>query len=367
MNRSNTHGESFNPAVTLKTLAAHVGVSVTTASNAYNRPDKLSPALRERILRAAAELGYAGPNPAAAALRRGRAGVVGVVFAEALGYAFRDPGAVAFLRGLAAVLEQAGLGVLLVPTALGTADPAPVAAAAVDGFVLFSLPDADRAVDAVLARRLPAVAQGGPRRPDTAFVGIDDRAAARTAAEHLLGLGHRRIGIAGFRKTDEPDGTDPARTPAAATPAYRVTAERLAGYRDAATAAGIELAVDHNRLNARASGAAAAHALLDAPAPPTAILAMSDELALGAIDAATARGMRVPDDLSVVGFDDAGPAEPAGLTTIAQDLEAQGRRAAELVLTGAEWGATPPQVLVSTRLIVRSTTAPPPRAGDSAA
>lgn len=363
MNRSTTHGESFNPAVTLKTLAAHVGVSVTTASNAYNRPEKLSPALRERILQAAAELGYAGPNPAAAALRRGRAGVVGVVFAEALGYAFRDPGAVAFLRGLAAVLEQAGLGVLLVPTALGTADPAPVAAAAVDGFVLFSLPDADRAVDAVLARRLPAVAQGGPRRPDTAFVGIDDRAAARTAAEHLLALGHRRIGVAGFRKTDAPDGSGPGRTP----PAYRVTAERLAGYRDAATAARIELAIDLGRLNARASGAAAAHALLDAPAPPTAILAMSDELALGAIDAATARGLRVPDDLSVVGFDDAGPAEGAGLTTVAQDLEAQGRRAGELVLGGAEWGDAPPQVLVPARLIVRRTTASPPRAGDSAA
>ncbi|HWT95106.1 MAG TPA: substrate-binding domain-containing protein, partial [Solirubrobacteraceae bacterium] len=182
-----------------------------------------------------------------------------------------------------------------------------------------------------------------------------------------LALGHRRIGVAGFRKTDEPDGTDPARTPAGTTPAYRITAERLAGYRDAAHAAGVELAVDLSRLNARASGAAAAHALLDAPDPPTAILAMSDELALGVIAAAQERGLRVPDDLSVVGFDDAGPAAAAGLTTITQDLEAQGERAGELVLAGAEWGDAPPHVLLPARLIVRRTTASPPRAGGPAA
>src|SRR5215204_5035235 len=88
-------------SVTVVTIARAVGVSPTTVSNAYNRPHKLSVALRERILAAARELAYPGPNPAARSLRRGRAGSVGLLFGEALTYAFQDPGALEFLRGLA--------------------------------------------------------------------------------------------------------------------------------------------------------------------------------------------------------------------------------------------------------------------------
>src|SRR5919205_3952114 len=89
------------PRVTLVTVARAVGVSPTTVSNAYNRPDKLSHALRERILEAARDLGYPGPNPAARSLRRGRAGSIGLLFGEELTYVFQDPGALEFLRGLA--------------------------------------------------------------------------------------------------------------------------------------------------------------------------------------------------------------------------------------------------------------------------
>src|SRR5215218_89333 len=88
-------------SVTVVTIARAVGVSPTTVSNAYNRPHKLTRALRERILEAARELGYAGPDPVARSLRRGRAGSIGLLFGEELAYAFRDPGAVEFLRGLA--------------------------------------------------------------------------------------------------------------------------------------------------------------------------------------------------------------------------------------------------------------------------
>src|SRR5919205_2585560 len=87
--------------VTLMTVARAVGVSPMTVSNAYNRPHKLSPALRERILRAARDVGYPGPDPAARSLRRGRAGSIGLLLGEALTYAFQDPAAVEFLRGLA--------------------------------------------------------------------------------------------------------------------------------------------------------------------------------------------------------------------------------------------------------------------------
>src|SRR3954453_3158572 len=87
--------------VTLVTVARAVGVSPTTVSNAYNRPHKLTPTLRGRILETAGELGYPGPNPAARSLRRGRAGSIGLLFGETLAYAFQDPVAVEFLRGLA--------------------------------------------------------------------------------------------------------------------------------------------------------------------------------------------------------------------------------------------------------------------------
>ncbi len=351
MNRSTPDREPFQPPVTLKTLAARLGVSVGTVSNAYNRPEKVSPALRARVLELAAELGYPGPDPAAAALRRGRAGVVGIVFPEALDYAFRDPGVVAFLRGLATVFERAGLGVLLVPAAPGTdADPAPVRAALVDGFVLFSLPDDHALLAAALARRLPTVVQAGPRRADVAFVGVDDRAGARAAAEHVLALGHRRVGVVAFRAADDD---------AARGGSYRVTRERRAGYEDAARAAGVALAVETRPRNERAAGAASAHVLLARPEPPTAVLAMSDELALGVTAAAAERGLRVPEDLSVVGFDDAGPAAAAGLTTVAQDLEGQGTRAGELLLGAEAWGDAPPHVVLPATLAVRATTAPP--------
>src|SRR3954452_13485519 len=87
--------------VTLMTVARAVGVSPTTVSNAYNRPHKLTPALRERILGTARDLGYPGPNPAARSLRRCRAGSIGLLLGEALTHVFQGPGAVEFLRGLA--------------------------------------------------------------------------------------------------------------------------------------------------------------------------------------------------------------------------------------------------------------------------
>ena len=101
--------------VTLQTLADRLGVSRTTASNAFNRPDQLNPALRAKVLALAAELGYGGPDPAGRALRSGRAGAIGVLLTEQLSYAFADPAAVATLRGLALEAEQLGVSLSLLP------------------------------------------------------------------------------------------------------------------------------------------------------------------------------------------------------------------------------------------------------------
>ena len=101
--------------VTLQTIAEHLGVSRTTVSNAYNRPDQLAPELRERVLATAAELGYPGPDPAARRLRSGGREAIGLLFTESLAYAFNDPGAVLFLQGFSRATEEAGLALLLLP------------------------------------------------------------------------------------------------------------------------------------------------------------------------------------------------------------------------------------------------------------
>ena len=137
---------------TLASLAAELGVSRTTVSNAYNRPDQLSAPLRERVLEAARRLGYPGPDPVARSLRTRRAGAVGLLLTEALSYAFRDPVATGFLEGLALACEQAGQGLLLVPVSPEHADVAAVHRAGVDGFVVYSVREDDPHFLAVLER-----------------------------------------------------------------------------------------------------------------------------------------------------------------------------------------------------------------------
>ena len=309
-----------------------------TVSNAYNRPGKLSPELRERILAKADELGYAGPNVLARSLRRGgRTGVLGVVLGEALSYAFEDPAAIEFLRGLA----SGGIALHLVPAIGGEGDAALVMDAAVDAFVLYSLPDGHPLVEAALRRRLPVIVESGPALDGHPLVAIDERAAAARAAEHLRTLGHSRLAVISlpFSRADRDDR--PLRD---AVPAHRVTRERLAGY---GVTSGREV-----ELNDRAHGELAAGSLLDGPDPPTGLLCMSDELAIGALRAAAARGLDVPRELSVIGWDDTSEGERAGLTTVRQSLRGQGRLCAEL----AAGGATGPVELQPWELVVRSTT-----------
>ena len=278
-----------------------------TVSNAYNRPEKLSPELRERILAKADELGYGGPNVLARSLRRGKTGVLGVVLGEALTYAFEDPASVEWLRGLAG----AGIALHLVPATGGVGDAALVNDAAVDAFLLYSVPDGHPLVEAVLRRRVPVVVQSGPQLDAYPFVAIDERA-------------------------DRPLRPD--------VPSHRVTRGRLQGY---GVTVGREV-----QLNDRAHGEAAAGLLLDGPEPPTGLLCMSDELAIGALRAAAARGITVPGQLSVVGWDDTQDGRRAGLTTVRQSLRDQGRLCAELIAKNAT-GPVDPQPW---ELVVRDTT-----------
>ena len=342
--------------IRLKDVAAQAGVSVGSASQALSRPELVSEEMRDRVLASAEALGYAGPDPAARSLRLGRAGALGLIFSERLRYQFTDPASPGFLAGLARGMEDSNLGLLLVPDSrFRDAAAATVRGAAVDGFVIYSAVRNDPRVEAALVRPLPVVTVDQPRDAPTAFIGIDDRAAARTAAEHVHGLGHRRVGVLSFVRSLDPEGKL----------ALDLSAERLAGYSDGLGASWDEDAVRTCRPNASEPARLATVDLLTGERPPTAILAMSDVLALGALQAAAELGVAVPAELSVVGFDDspaAALATPA-LTTVAQPHEEKGRLAADWLIRALERGTTlrgrRRREILPTELVVRQSTAPP--------
>jgi DNA-binding LacI/PurR family transcriptional regulator len=356
--------------VTLTTVARATGVSPTTVSNAYNRPHKLTPALRERILEAARELGYAGPDPAARSLRRGRAGSIGLLYGEALAYVFTDPEAVEFLRGLAEGTAKHNTALQLI-AALDVDEEAGAASllagAIVDGLVVWTLPERHPLLRLARERHIPLVIHGSPRVAGVPFVGIDDRAAARTAAEHLLALGHRCLAIISqpFGPVRRARPRDPAKP---GRPSYRVTRERLAGYRaaaEAATPGPAALQIQEVALNHPDEGHRAALELLRAVPRPTAVLAMSDQLALGALTAARELGLRVPQDVSVVGWDDSQRARASDppLTSVRQSLYDQGHTCARLLMaaTRGELAAGDLVHLAPWELVERESTGSPPR------
>jgi DNA-binding LacI/PurR family transcriptional regulator len=337
---------------TLRDVAARARASVGTASNAYNRPDLLSEETRQRVLAAADELGYAGPDPAARRLRTGRAGAIGLIFTDHLGFAFSDPVSTQFLTGLAEGLAGSQAGLLVVPSAPATEAAQLVRQSAVDGFIVYSTSAGDQRLEAARDRGLPLVVVDQPHGVAAPFVGIDDRAAARAAAEHVRRLGHRDVAALTFAGTASPDDVA----------VYELTEERLAGYREGL--GDVVPDVHTCRPNDTAVGRAVMLGLLASPRPPTAILAMSDQLALGALAAAGERGVDVPGQLSVVGFDDSPAATLARppLTTVHQPSEEKGRRAAAILVQrlAGDGPREDERVVLATELVERASTGPPP-------
>ncbi|SDX10705.1 transcriptional regulator, LacI family [Amycolatopsis xylanica] len=345
---------------TLASLAAELGVSRTTVSNAYNRPDQLSPELRRRVLETARRLGYPGPDPVARSLRTRKAGAVGLLLTENLSYAFRDPAAVGVLEGLALACEDAGVGLHLVPASPGHEDVAAVHRAGVDGFVVYSVPDDDPHLAAVLQRPVPTVIIDQPRIDGVDRVGPDDAAAVANIANHLVELGHRQIGVLCMRLARERnDGFVTLERQSNAH--FHVQRLRLEALAAAFSLAGVDWAnvpvverFDHTV----DEGASAARQLLDANPQVTALICTSDILALGALAEAERRGLHVPGDLTVTGFDGIAEAERIGLTTVHQPVLEKGKAAGKLLL-GASERVTPKIITLPTELRVGRTSGPP--------
>ena len=360
-------------------VARAAGVAPSTVSNAFNRPERLTPALRERVLHVAAELGYGGPDPAARILRRGRAGAIAVILGRLIADALNDPATIQFLTGVSDATDPQQLGLVLVPEMPYRDVPEGPAVRndAADGLIVFSVPGDDPIIPAVLHRHLPTVIVDSPapsdipaladgvRRRALDFLTIDDVAGAEGAMRHLIDLGHRRIGVLAFGlSTHAPAG--PADIAHRATATATVTKARLEGCARALAAAGLDetaATIVQVPVVTPEIARTAANALLDATPDLTAIFAFSDRLAMAVCAVARERGLAVPADLSVVGFDDTSPAG-AHLTTVHQGHRDKGRLAAERLLqTINGQPPTTPAALLPTELIVRATTGPPGSSG----
>jgi DNA-binding LacI/PurR family transcriptional regulator len=302
---------------TIRDVARHAGVSVATVSRVLNDVPVVSEDMRDRVHDAIACLGYR-PSSAARSLSLGRSQAIGVVAPF-----FTSPSVVERLRGVAERARESGYGLMLFDVEAAEQRAAAFTEFArrdrVDGLLVISLPLSDEDVDAFDRERLPVVMVdcGHPRIP---HVVIDDARGGELAAAHLLERGHRRIGFVG----DEPDGAF----------GFTSSEDRRRGFERALRRAGIPPApeLECRGRHGRAPARALAEELLRRPDRPTAVFAASDTQAVGVLEAAHSLGLRVPEDVAVIGFDDIEIAEPLGLTTVRQPLRQSGARGADLLL-----------------------------------
>lgn len=315
-----TQGGNPPEQPTIRDVARAAGVSVATVSNAFNKPERLASATRERVLQTAATLRYSGPNPAARALRLGRRGAIAIATAGQAEEVFRDPAINLVARGIARACDQAGVALLTGGRGAPHADAVAFVKCAPAEHVA-----------------LPTVIVDGPEIDGHSVIAASVREAARDVAAHLVALGHRRVAILGNVGSDD-----------------RLNGA-LDGWSNIGDAAGYrtdELSREH--------GEAAARAALTGEPRPTAILALHDVLAWGALDAAYRAGLRVPEDVSIAGIDDLPGSEALGLTTAFVPYQPMGDLAGMLLaaLIDGEQPEVPPPFPVAP--VMRRTTGPAP-------
>jgi LacI family transcriptional regulator len=334
---------------TIWDVARLARVSPGTVSRAMSGSPRVTDATRQRVLCAVSELGYK-PNLAAQRLSTGKTHSIAVLVPL-----FTRPSVSERLNGALAVLAESPYDLVIhnVATPEQRAEcfnNIPPRCQA-DGVLVISLSPGDEEVPRLLRAPVPLVLIDADH-PDLATldrVTVDDVAGGRAATEHLISLGHTRIGYVGDRR-DDPFRFTPSR-------------DRFQGYRDAHESAGLALRAEYRMEgeHARCAARRMAAVLLALPDPPTAIVAASDTLAIGVVQAARDRGLRLPEDLSVIGYDDIETADVLGLTTIHQPLGESGRlgmqRLLELLRNPR---SNQTRHVLPTELVVRSTTGPPP-------
>jgi DNA-binding LacI/PurR family transcriptional regulator len=328
----------------IEDVARHAGVSIATVSRALRGLPDVAAATRDRVLAAATELNYVA-SPFAARLASGRTTTVGLVVPFVSRWFFGE-----VIATVEAALRHAGFDLLLYN--LGDAegrgrffDVMPMRKR-VDGVLVASLVLDDAEFSALVELNRP-VGLLGLERDGFLSARIDDVGAARAAVDHLVGLGHRRIGLIGG-DTDDPM-------------AFTPPLHRRDGYRDALQAAGLDAdpALEHLGYFTVEGGRAATRRLRALPERPTAIFAESDEMAYGALREIGRAGLRVPEDIAVIGFDGQPFAELMDLSTVRQPVAEQALDITTRLLrliAGDEDAATAPAVVLPTELIARAST-----------
>lgn len=331
--------------VTIKDVARAAGVSPSTVSRALNDSPLVNEETKARIRRTAARLGYE-QNDLARGLVKGSSGAVGLIVPDITNPFFAD-----IARGVGEVARTRGYGVLLCSTEgdpeLERSQLQLLRRKRVDGFLLTAVTADDPHLDDLAQAGVPFVLVSRlVRAVDAPFVVVDDRQGARLAVEHLVGLGHRKIGFIG----------GPANV--------QSSQDRMAVYREIVATQRLPVRkrwavyADFTQAAGRNEG----YRMLGLPHRPTAVFAANDMIALGVLEAAEDLGLRVPEVLSVVGYDDIRYASlpRIQLTTVAQPTQEMGRIATEYLVDVIEGRRRQKlRKVLLPKLVVRGTTAPP--------
>lgn len=335
MNINHSLEPQLEAKMTLSAVAKHLGVSRTTVSNAYNRPDQLSVRLREEIIDKARELGYHGPNAVGRLLRTGKTQSIGLLFYDRFSAVFDDEFALQLIQGIMVELERIGVSLLMVPTMTTQQETSQALGALVDGFIVFcESQEASPVLDTIRSRGLPLVAIDH-NYAGTPMIGVDDCTGAEVAAQEVVEKGHREVIIVAiaFDVHNERGFIDlatvhqyPDRTPV----------RRIRGYSHIFDQAGVRYRIFETAQDDLVAPHSTGFAdqILDQLGDATAIVCMADRLAIAVMDAAREQGLRIPEDLSIVGFDGIRSAQersPA-LSTVCQRADEKGRLAVRMLL-----------------------------------
>lgn len=335
-------------AATIKDIARRLNLSVSTVSYALNGgPKPVSPDVRAQVLDLAKELDYR-PNRQARSLITGRNSVIGVVFPAIARNTLQSPFLQHTLNGIVNAAEEMGQDLLLLTAAdrnLPEGFPEDTIDTRIDGVIFIAPPVDSPAVRVLTERGKPYAVLGGDSRSQGLSFNADNRGGVRQAIDHLVGLGHRRIAhISGLKH--QTDGQT-----------------RLAAFCDAMAAQGLSVPEEYVQegnfhMDGGANGLRALMALAE---PPTAIFCANDGTVFGAIQAAHALGVRVPEDVSLVGFDDHYMSEvfQPPVTTVRQPLDEMGAASLRALVAHAKGEETPAETIFPTQLVVRATTASP--------
>jgi len=330
---------------TMQDVAQRAGVSVATVSRVLNGSDKVIEETRERVLQACQELDYS-LHLAAQRLRLGKTNTICVVLPF-----LTLPSIVERLRGVQEALLDSGYD--LIPFNVGSPELRDsrlfdlANRSRTDGLLIISMPINDKQAERITNNDMPVVLIDSDK-PEFSRVNVDDQEGGRMAAEHLVNLGHRKIGFISSHLENPLQ--------------FSSTLNRYRGYCKALDAAGIPINPSYQKEgeHGREEAEEMAISLLQQPDPPTAIFASSDTKAVGVLDAAKKMKVKIPEQLSVIGYDNIRDAEYLNLTTIQQPLFQAGLVGGETLLRLIDQPQMgPEEIILPVELVIRETTAPP--------